>query len=47
MITEPMLQVAREHARDLRRQAKYKALSRTEYPDGEKRPRILRHWANR
>ena len=47
MITEPMLQLAKEHAKDLRRQAKSEALSRAEYPDREKRPRILRYWANR
>ena len=47
MIHEPLLQLAKEHARDLRRQAKYQALVRAEYPDQEKRPRILRYWANR
>ena len=47
MITEPMLQIAKEHAKDLRREAKSEALSRTAYPDRERRPRILRYWANR
>ena len=45
MFTDPLLQVAKDHMRDLRRQAKRDALAN--YPDRERRPRILRYWANR
>ncbi len=45
MFTDPMLQIAKDHARDLRRKARRDALAN--YPDRERRPRILRYWANR
>ncbi|MDQ3399163.1 MAG: hypothetical protein M3511_15650 [Deinococcota bacterium] len=46
-LTEPFMRLAHERIKDLRREAKAERLDRSTYPDGERQPRILRHWTNR
>lgn len=40
-------QLGEAHVRELRRQANLSRPQHTAYPDKERQPRILRHWANR
>ncbi|ADI15687.1 hypothetical protein [Truepera radiovictrix] len=39
--------LASNHIAELQRHAKSQRLARTAYPDRERTPRVLWHWANR
>ena len=41
------LRIAHERHADLQHRSRTVALRRHGYRDGERRPRLLRHWANR
>lgn len=41
------LRIALHRIADLQRSVEGRNLQRVGYPDGERRPRIPRHWANR
>lgn len=44
---DPFLRLAKDRAAELRRSSGTTRLERTRYPDGERRPRLPFHWANR
>lgn len=44
---DPLMRLAHDRLRELRRAARAQSLSHAFYPDAERQPRLKRHWTNR